>query len=110
MHQVLNRKGELVGDSYLTHADDQLLALYEKMVLTRILDRKLAAMNLQGRIGSYYKMEGQEAHIGAVMAMGEGDFLFPAYREMGMWLDCGLPLDSVVRLRIGQRALRTLSD
>ena len=100
MLQILNQSGELVGDK--PDLDDaSLVEMYRHMVLARTLDTKLANMNLQGRTASYYKIAGQEAHVGAAFAMGDNDWLYPAYREMGMWLAQGLPMETVVKLWIG---------
>lgn len=101
MLQILNEQAELVGELPRELNADKLLEMYKAMVLTRTLDRKLAAMNLQGRIASYYKCEGQEAHVGAAMGMGDNDWIYPAYREMGMWLVQGMPLETLVRLWMG---------
>lgn len=95
--QVVNTDGSLVG-SLPDLATDKLLEIYRLMVLTRTLDRKLTSMALQGTAGDYYQNEGMEAHVAAAMALGDEDWVFPAYRDMGVWLTRGLPLESVIRL------------
>jgi 2-oxoisovalerate dehydrogenase E1 component len=94
--QILDENAELVGE-LPDLSDERLLELHTTMVLARTLDRKLANMSIQGRIAAYYKIEGQEAHTAAGFALRPQDFVFPAYREMGIWLTKGLPIDAVLR-------------
>ncbi len=100
MLQILNEQSQLVGDRPDLR-DDQLLDLYSGMVLIRTLDRKFTNLNLQGRMSSYYKMEGQDAQFAAGMAMSDKDWLVPAYRDMGAWHAKGMELETIVRLWLG---------
>ncbi len=91
--QVIDPQGRLVGD------DPELSAelyqeLYRKMVLARTLDRRMLALQRQGRVGTYPMLEGQEAvQIGSALALGDDDFVFPSYREHGVQVARGLPLE-----------------
>lgn len=68
-----------------------LLKMYETMVVVRTIDTKGLRLQRQGRIGFYIPTTGQEAtQIGAVAALDEKDWIFPAYREPGMPLYRGL--------------------
>lgn len=109
MLQVLNEKGEIASDPP-TLAVARMLEILRYMIRARTLDRKLAKMTLQGRIASYHKIEGQEAHVAAALAMTTHDWLYPAYREMGMWLVRGLPMESVVRRIRGAKEGRWDAD
>ena len=100
MLQVLDEQGRLVGDRP-DLGDEQLLELYSGMVLIRTLDRKFANLNLQGRMSSYYKMEGQDAQFAAGMAMSDKDWVIPAYRDMGAWHAKGMELETIVRVWFG---------
>lgn len=90
--QILNEKGEVKGKVSFT--DAQLKKMYEAMVLTRVFDDKAVALQRQGRLGTYASMRGQEAcQIGSTMVMDKEDWVFPAFRENGIFMMRGMPLD-----------------
>lgn len=61
---------------------DTLRALYRRMVIGRRFDAQATALTRQGRLAVYPSALGQEAcEIGAVMALGDQDWLFPTYRD-----------------------------
>lgn len=92
MLQILDPNGRLVGDHDL--GMDELISMYRFMVLSREFDRRALALQRQGRIGTYAMLEGQEgAQVGSAMALGESDFVYPSYREHGVQLTTGLPLE-----------------
>ena len=93
MQQVLAPDGSVVGD-VPDLADDELVDLYRLMVRSRIFDRRAMAAQRQGRLGTYPMLEGQEAaQIGSAAALGESDFVYPAYREHGVQIARGLPIE-----------------
>ena len=68
--------------------------MYRQMVLARALDRKMLSLQRQGRIGTYAMLEGQEAvQIGSALALEPNDFVFPSYREHGVQVTRGLPME-----------------
>jgi 2-oxoisovalerate dehydrogenase E1 component alpha subunit len=74
-------------------ADEEVMHLYRHMVMTRLLDERLVALQRQGRIGFHVGSLGEEgAILGSAYAMRKGDFLFPCYREFGAALMRGLEL------------------
>ena len=94
--RVIDRKGQLVGDD--PRLDPDLYQqMYRDMVLTRELDRRMLALQRQGRIGTYAMLEGQEAvQIGSALALEPDDFVFPSYREHGVQVTRGLPIEVLV--------------
>lgn len=75
---------------------EELLSLYEKMVLLRAVDEKAVALQRSGRIGFFVPSTGQEAAaIGAGFALRDGDWFFPSYRDHGAALMRGYPLSSL---------------
>ena len=94
--QVLAPDGSLIG------ADpgiDPAIAgeMYRLMVLSREFDRRMLALQRQGRIGTYPMLEGQEAvQIGSALALAENDFVFPSYREHGVQVARGVPIETVM--------------
>jgi 2-oxoisovalerate dehydrogenase E1 component alpha subunit len=82
--------------------EKDLVALYRWMLLVRALDAKSMRMQRQGRIGFYVPCQGQEAaQVGSAWALGEGDWVFPAYREPGAALIRGYPLKKLICQFIG---------
>ncbi len=96
LRTVLDPSGTLVGaDPGL--AVEQLREMHRLMVLSRELDRRMTALQRQGRIGTYAPLAGQEAvQIGSAMALATHDFVFPSYREHGVQIARGLPLEVIL--------------
>ena len=70
-----------------------LLKMYRNMVLTRAYDERGMMLQRQGRIGFYVPSFGQEAiQIGTVSCLEKNDWLFPSYREPGVFLYRGADL------------------
>ena len=100
MRQILDPAGELVGP--VPDLDDgQLVDMLRLLLTTRMADEKLLNLQRQGRMPAYYQVSGQEAHVGAALALRESDWLFTAYRELGMWLARGMSPISAVGLWMG---------
>lgn len=90
---VIDEHGDLVGDD--PGLDPELYqTMYRNMVLSRTLDRRMLALQRQGRLGTYAMLEGQEAvQIGSALALEPHDFVFPSYREHGVQITRGLPME-----------------
>jgi pyruvate dehydrogenase E1 component alpha subunit len=72
--------------------DDQILELYRNMVRMRVFDEKAVKLQRQGRMGTWPPLKGQEAaQAGVALAMGNEDWLVPAFREHGIMLMRGVP-------------------
>ena len=91
MRQILDPQGQLV-DALPALDDDALVDVYTKLLSTRMVDEKLLNLQRQGRMPAYYQCSGQEAHVGAALALRPDDWIFTAYRELGLWIarDMGL--------------------
>lgn len=91
--RIINADGKLVADD--PKLDPELYqTMYRNMVLARELDRRMLALQRQGRLGTYAMLEGQEAvQIGSALALAPDDFVFPSYREHGVQITRGLPLE-----------------
>jgi pyruvate dehydrogenase E1 component alpha subunit len=75
---------------------------YRTMVLARVTDERCLVLQRQGRIGFYVPLQGQEAtQIGAARALRPEDWMFPAYRELGVALARGVPLVSLLDQFLG---------
>jgi pyruvate dehydrogenase E1 component alpha subunit len=72
---------------------EQLLSMYRNMQLTRFFDERGMLLQRQGRIGFYVPSFGQEAiQIGTAAALRDSDWVFPSYREPGVFISRGASL------------------
>ncbi|HSF86057.1 MAG TPA: pyruvate dehydrogenase (acetyl-transferring) E1 component subunit alpha [Acidimicrobiia bacterium] len=93
MRQVLTPDGSVVGE-IPPLSDSELTALYRLMLRARVFDRRALAAQRQGRLGTYPMLEGQEAaQVGSAAALGSNDFVYPAYREHGVLITRGMPIE-----------------
>ncbi len=95
--QVLDEQGK--PDVHLEPKlkKDELLSLYQFLVLTRVADETCLKLQREGRIGTYAECKGEEATIvGAAFAMQKQDWLVPCYREQGAYLVRGVPLRNMI--------------
>ena len=68
------------------------LRIYRTMVLARMMDERCLTLQRQGRIGFYVPLQGQEAaQVACAHALAPEDWIFPAYRELGLALYRGIP-------------------
>ncbi len=72
--------------------EDQLLEMYETMLLARKLDERMWVLHRQGKVAFHISGMGQEAcQIGMAYAMDRGkDWLHPYYRDMAFVLALGM--------------------
>jgi len=86
---VVNRKLEPKLSS------KELLDIYEKMLLSRLVDEKAINLQRAGRLGTYTSCLGHEAtQVGSTFALNESDWIFPLYRDVGVVIARGVtPLE-----------------
>jgi pyruvate dehydrogenase E1 component alpha subunit len=79
-----------------------LLDLQRHTLRLRRIDERLLGLQRQGRIGFYGPATGQEAvAVGAALALGDHDWVFPALREGGVMLVRGYALTAYVAQLFG---------
>jgi pyruvate dehydrogenase E1 component subunit alpha len=79
--RVLDTDGRPIGFEPDLAADD-LRSMYRWMIFGRQLDERGLQLQRQGRLGVWGPMIGQEAaQAGLGLAMTDGDWIFPSYRE-----------------------------
>ncbi len=99
---VSRTMGQMEGPSL---PDTELLKVLRTMSLGRAVDERCMNLQRQGRLGFYVPMEGQEgAQIGCGWALEKGDWICPAYREMGVALTRGIPLSTILDQLFGNSA------
>jgi pyruvate dehydrogenase E1 component alpha subunit len=76
---------------------DTLLKIYRSMLMGRLLDERMLALQRQGRIGTFAPVRGQEASlIGPVAALRDNDWLVPAFREHPALVMRGVPIENIL--------------
>ncbi|TYK46867.1 pyruvate dehydrogenase (acetyl-transferring) E1 component subunit alpha [Actinomadura decatromicini] len=86
---------------YPAPGPDLLRRAYRAMVVGRRFDAQATALTKQGRLAVYPSSHGQEAcQVGAVLALDDGDWLFPTYRESVALVTRGIdPAEALSLLR-----------
>ncbi|HUK56641.1 MAG TPA: pyruvate dehydrogenase (acetyl-transferring) E1 component subunit alpha [Nitrospiria bacterium] len=91
--QILDEEGQSDASLLPSLSPKEIQSLYEWMVLSRVFDEKALALQREGRLGTYAPVRGQEAtQVGSAYALGPADWIFPAFREMGVGLVRGIPI------------------
>ena len=103
MYQVLQPDGAVALPEVAQRYSPELLTrIYSEMAAGRALDRRVMALQRQGRMGTFAPMEGQEAvSVGSALALESEDWIFPSYREHSAVLGRGLPLEALLELYRG---------
>lgn len=72
--------------------DEQVLEMYETMLLARRIDERMWLLNRSGKIPFVISCQGQEAaQVGAAFALDrENDYVLPYYRDLGVVLAFGM--------------------
>ncbi len=89
--RALAPDGTPVGETDVGLSVDKMGDLLRLMILARRLDRECIALQRQGQLTVYPGFEGQEAaQIGSAAALGDGDLVFPTFRELAAALVRGV--------------------
>ncbi len=97
LYRILREDGHLVEGEGINVDREQAVRMYRGMLMIRIMDERLLALQRQGRTGFYGEARGQEAAVvGTAAATMPQDWIVPALREAGVGIYRGLPLSSYV--------------
>jgi pyruvate dehydrogenase E1 component alpha subunit len=109
MLSVLDPEGRARPDLDPGLSADDLRKIYGLMVTARVADVKAFNLQRQGRMGTYAPSRGHEAcQIGTAFALEPGDWIFPYFRDLGIYLTLGYPLSDYYHFWMGNEAgLRT---
>src|SRR5438477_517321 len=102
--QILDEHGQLDTElAASTLTDDDVVGLYELMVISREFDEQAFKLQRSGRMGTFPQNKGQEASaLGAAKALRRGvDQLVPYYRENPAAFLHGLPMHYVLLFWMG---------
>ncbi|WIV13392.1 pyruvate dehydrogenase (acetyl-transferring) E1 component subunit alpha [Proteiniborus sp. MB09-C3] len=97
MLNILDKNGKIVDPNLEPFIEnDNLLKMYQTMLLAKVADIKALQYQRQGRMLTYAPNRGQEAaQVGSIAATDKNDWLVPAFRELGAWLYKGVSLEQV---------------
>jgi len=99
---ILAADGSVDPDLVPALSDSELVRIYELMLLTRLFDRRALSLQREGRLGTYPSILGQEAaQVGSAFALQREDWVFPAFRELGVFLTLGYPLHEIYQYWTG---------
>src|SRR5919197_3455368 len=92
--QVVSPEGEAtIAPSDLGLKEEDLRELLRLLILTRKADLESTALQRQGELAVYPPLIGQEAaQVGSAFALGDEDWIFPSYRELGAAVVRGVDL------------------
>ncbi|XP_064258266.1 2-oxoisovalerate dehydrogenase subunit alpha, mitochondrial isoform X4 [Passer domesticus] len=95
VYRVMDRQGHVIRESEDPQLPkEQVLKLYRTMTLLNTMDRILYESQRQGRISFYMTNYGEEGtHVGSTAALDSADLVFGQYREAGVLLYRGYPLE-----------------
>jgi pyruvate dehydrogenase E1 component alpha subunit len=91
--QVLDESGDLDASLAPALSDEDIKKIYELLILARAYDERARSLQREGRMGTYASILGQEAsQVGSAFALDKTDWIFPSFRESGVFIAMGYPL------------------
>ncbi|WP_092702888.1 pyruvate dehydrogenase (acetyl-transferring) E1 component subunit alpha [Halovenus aranensis] len=110
--RILDADGTVHPDATVPDlSEEELLAMYEALVLARRFDQRAISLQRQGRIATYAPMTGQEgSQVATSYALDEQDWLFPTYRDHAAKHVHGMELSSLLGPLRGYRQGYAIPD
>jgi pyruvate dehydrogenase E1 component alpha subunit len=100
--EILQPDGTLKQGMKAPLDDQTTFTLFRQMLLTRLADQRCLSLQRQGRFGTYAPIWGQEAcQIGSTHLLQKGDWVLPAFREIGATLAMGVLLKTYMLYWMG---------
>jgi 2-oxoisovalerate dehydrogenase E1 component len=74
-------------------SDNELVALYKKLLLPRLIEEKMLLLLRQGKISKWFSGIGQEAiAVGCTAALQNDEWILPLHRNLGVFTTRNMPL------------------
>lgn len=107
--EILSQNGDADESLIPELSAEDIRKMYEITIFARTFDQRALSLQREGRIGTYASILGQEAsQIGSALALEKTDWVFPSFRESGVYLALGHPPYKVIQYWGGdERGLRT---
>ncbi len=100
--QIIDEQGRADEALLPPLSDEEILRLYRGMVLSRSFNHMALDLQREGRIGTYASILGQEAaETGSALALSDNDWIFPSFRETGVFLTRRYPAWLMYRYWMG---------
>ena len=95
---ILDEKGDADIALMPSLSDAYMRRMYELLVLLRTFDQVALSLQREGRLGTYASVLGQEAsQVGTAFALEKTDWIFPSFREMGVYITMGYPMHMLLQ-------------
>jgi pyruvate dehydrogenase E1 component alpha subunit len=92
--EILDEHGNADEALLPSLSDADIRNLHELLLLSRTFDGRALNLQREGRIGTYPSILGQEAtQVGSAYALEKTDWVFPSFRETGVHITLGYPMD-----------------
>lgn len=102
LRRVLDDDGKVLkGATVPKISPEDLLKLFETMLMVRVVDERMMRIQRQGKLGFYMKSLGEEATHLSVFSLRADDWIFPSYREQGAWFWRGYGIENFLNQLFG---------
>src|SRR6476619_5484431 len=79
-------------------SDTELVALYKKLLLPRLIEEKMLVLLRQGKISKWFSGIGQEAiSVGSTLALQDDEWIMPLHRNLGVFTSRNMPLHKLFK-------------
>jgi pyruvate dehydrogenase E1 component alpha subunit len=104
LRRVLDEDGRVLkGAKVPSVPDEELMRIFDTMLLVRTMDDRMMKIQRQGRLGFYMKSIGEEASHFSVYPLRKTDWVFPSYREQGAWFWAGYSIENYLDQLFGNQ-------